>query len=178
MRVISGKYKSLKLKTLKGQKTRPTLDKVREAIFSSIAFDNYVSILDLFAGSGAIGIEALSRGYKKVIFNDKSRQAVNVIKANLKSLNIDNNVIVYNYDYKACLKIVDKVDVIFIDPPYNSFDIEAILALITEHAVLNADGLIIVESASEMLVEEHISKYKKVKEKRYGNSKVSYFREV
>ena len=178
MRIVGGKYKSLRIKTLSSNKTRPTLDKVREAIFSSIAFEHYNSMLDLFSGSGAMGLEAISRGYSKVIFNDKSFEAIKVIKDNLKSLKINNNYEIYNNDYKKTLSIVSSVDLIFIDPPYEGFDLNAILNLINEYKILNDEGMIIIESAKNTIVDEKISNFIKVKEKKYGNSKVSYFRKA
>lgn len=179
MRVIAGTHKSLKLKTLKGDNTRPTSDKVRGAIFSSLAYENNLNtMLDLFSGSGAMGIEALSRGFKQAFFNDLNKNAVKIIKENINSLKLNDKSVVYNLDYKQCIKrIENKVDFIFIDPPYFKFDIYEILELIFEEDILNDNGIIVLEVSRDTLFEdsEYFSVYK---EKNYGKSKVVFLRKA
>ena len=105
MRVISGKAKGTKLNSLEGIATRPTLDRVKEALFNILQFDLQDAIvLDLFAGSGALGIEALSRNAKQVVFCDNSYKAIQIIEKNLKKTNLNKNAIVINKDYKTFLK--------------------------------------------------------------------------
>ncbi len=182
MRVIGGKYRSRVLKTLKGDNTRPTADKIKGAIFSSIAFDtNYNVMLDLFAGSGAMGIEALSRGFKYVYFNDKNKQAANIIKANLKSLDLTSLSQVFSSDYQECLRLVakeKKIDFIFIDPPYDEIEISDILASINKYDIVADDGIVCVETANTLFLDESYDKLVKYKEKNYSATNITYYKKV
>ncbi len=180
MRVISGKYKSRKIKTLKGDNTRPTADKIKGAIFSSIAFDvKPHKMLDLFSGSGAMGIEALSRGFSYVYFNDIDKKAVNIIKANLKELELLKQSRVYNLDYKDVIKHVSKeakIDFIFIDPPYDKIDIEDILACINKYEIVADQGILCIETASHTVLLDTYDNLIKYKEKKYKATTIAYFR--
>lgn len=180
MRVIGGKYRSRKLKTLKGESTRPTADKIKGAIFSSITFEvNYDKMLDLFAGSGAMGIEALSRGFKFVYFNDVNKQATNVIKSNLKDLELLEESEVYSLDYKDLIRVIskyDKIDFVFIDPPYDKIDIEDIFNLINKYDIVAKDGIVCVETSSKENLKDNYSKLFKYKEKKYKATTIAYFR--
>ena len=123
MRIISGTARGTKLFTLEGQTTRPTLDRVKESIFNII--QNQIinsNFLDVFSGSGAIGLEAASRGAKKVILCDKSKDAINIINKNIEKTHLKEKIELYNLDYETLLKnkIKEKMDIIYIDPPYNS----------------------------------------------------------
>ena len=122
MRVISGTAKGVQLNSLEGLETRPTLDRVKEALFSSIQFQiPEATILDLFSGSGALGIEALSREAKQVVFCDNSRKAVQIIKENLEKTKLKDRAIVIQNDYMNCLENLNmKFDFIFLDPPYDT----------------------------------------------------------
>ena len=105
MRIISGKARGTKLYTLEGTNTRPTLDRVKESIFNIIQSEIYGStFLDLFSGSGAIGLEAISRGAKKAILCDKSKEAINIIKKNIEKTHSENQVELCNADFEECLK--------------------------------------------------------------------------
>ena len=146
MRIIAGKYKRTPLKTLEGEDiTRPTRDMVKEALFSSIMIYSDTTLLDLFSGSGAIGLEALSRGAKDVTFNDVNKDAVRIIKENLKKVREEREVL--NLDYKLCLAKMEgrHFDYIYVDPPYAFKEYENIFSCVDEHDVLNEDGIIIVE---------------------------------
>ena len=150
MRIISGTAKGTKLYTLDGLNTRPTLDRVKESIFNIIQNDIEDSIvLDLFSGSGNLGIEALSRGAKYAYLVDNNPKAIDIIKKNINNLDI-NNVKVIKKDYKQALKYLKendkKLDIIFLDPPYKTDYIEESIKLITEYNLLSEDGLIICES--------------------------------
>ena len=121
MRVITGKARGAKLKTLEGLTTRPTSEKVKEAVFSSL-FDSVVcdNVLDLFAGSGQMGIEALSRGAAHAVFVEQDRRATAVIKANLSAAKVENQAELHVCDAFAFLKMNrKKFDIVFLDPPYN-----------------------------------------------------------
>lgn len=145
MRIIAGKYKGKKLALPKTEKTRPTADMVKQALFTKL-FDAVVDchFLDLFAGSGSIGIEALSRGAKEVVFVDKEYDAIALIKKNLEML--EGNYTIHKNDFKVFLNSTDKkFDLIFIDPPYESGFYAEALKLIFEKKVLCENGIIICE---------------------------------
>ena len=125
MRVISGKSRGKKLVSLEGNNTRPTLDRVKEALFNIIQFNvQDAVVLDLFAGTGALGVEALSRGAKEAIFCDKVLDAIKVIKQNVTNTNNLDKSIIINKDYKDVLEILSKqnkkIDIVFLDPPYKT----------------------------------------------------------
>ena len=180
MRVIGGKYRSRKLRTLKGDATRPTADKIKGAIFNSIAFEtNYNIMLDLFSGSGAMGIEGISRGFKYVYFNDSNKQAVNVIKNNLKDLELIKNIEVYNLDYKDVIRVISKktkVDFIFVDPPYDKIKISDILKAINKYDVVQKQGIVCVETSTHHKMDENYGTLKKYKEKTYKTTTITYYR--
>ncbi|MBS3604702.1 16S rRNA (guanine(966)-N(2))-methyltransferase RsmD [Staphylococcus aureus] len=148
MRVIAGKHKSKALESMEGRNTRPTMDKVKEGIFNSL-YDVSGIGLDLFAGSGALGIEGLSRGMDKVIFVDQNFKAVKVIKSNLANLNLEAQSEVYKNNADRALKALSKrdiqFDVIFLDPPYNKGLIDKALKLISEFNLLKENGIIVCE---------------------------------
>lgn len=152
MRIISGIAKGTKLYTLKGDNTRPTLDRVKEALFNKINFqlENAV-ILDLFAGSGALGLEALSRGAKYAYLGENSYEAANIIKQNIQKTKMQDKTSLIVKDYNKVLNDLKniKFDIIFLDPPYNTnYDIEAII-FILENNLLQDNGLIILETDSK-----------------------------
>ncbi|WP_145395387.1 16S rRNA (guanine(966)-N(2))-methyltransferase RsmD [Staphylococcus cohnii] len=148
MRVISGIHKSKPLESMEGRNTRPTMDKVKEGIFNSLHEVSGIG-LDLFAGSGALGIEALSRGMEKVIFVDQNFKAIKIIKANLQHLNIDEQAEVYKNNADRALKALSKreikFDVIFLDPPYNKGLIDEALDGIIKFNLLKENGIIVCE---------------------------------
>lgn len=151
MRVISGSARGTSLFSLNGQTTRPTLDRVKEAMFNKIQFDMKDRlVLDLFAGSGALGIEALSRGAKECWFCDQARDAIKVIQKNLEKTHLLKNskVICKNYDsvLKRCKDEKKKFDYILIDPPYELDLAGKAIELILKWNLLNTDGMIIVET--------------------------------
>lgn len=152
MRIISGTARGTKLYTLEGQATRPTLDRVKESLFNIIQNELYDSVfLDLFSGSGAIGLEAASRGAKKTILCDKSREAIKIIKKNIEKTHLQEKVELYNLDYEILIntKLKEKIDIVYIDPPYNSdFVVKSINALINKKVIEN-EAMIIVETDNE-----------------------------
>ena len=158
MRVISGTARGTKLNSLEGIATRPTLDRVKEALFSKLQFDLLDSVvLDLFAGSGALGIEALSRGASKTVFCDESSKAIKIIKENVEKTYFKEKAIIINKDYKKCLETLnEQFDIIFLDPPYkSSFAIEA-TKMIVDLNLLSKDGIIVIETDEE--IEKEINK--------------------
>lgn len=152
MRIISGIARGTKLYTLEGNTTRPTLDRVKESVFNIIQNEIVDSVfLDLFSGSGSIGLEAASRGAKKVIVCDKSKDAIKIINKNIEKTHLKEKVEIYNLDYEELLnnRIKDNLDIIYIDPPYDSnFAIKAI-KIIVKKRLLNDNSTIIVETDEE-----------------------------
>ena len=149
MRIISGTARGTKLYTLEGKITRPTLDRVKESLFNIIQNDITNSIfLDLFSGSGAIGLEAASRGAKKVILCDKSKDAIKIINKNIEKTHLNEKVELYNLDYELLLKtkIKENLYIVYIDPPYNSdFAIKSI-KYIVENKLVDENSNIIIET--------------------------------
>ena len=176
MRIIAGKYKNTVLEAPLGDKTRPTKDMVKEALFSSLGFFNgNENFLDLFGGSGAVGLEALSRGVKSVCINDLSKSAYLTIKRN--AMKFDGDIRITNYDYVSFLNYNDVVfDYIFIDPPYKFDEFEKLFSLIADKKCLNDDGIIIFETAKETVLDEKYGDFILYKEKRYGIPRLNYFK--
>ena len=154
MRVISGSARGTVLHSIEDISTRPTLDRVKESLFNIIQNDiEDTTVLDLFAGSGAIGIEFLSRRAKQVYFCDKSSKAVAMIEKNLEKTKLKEKAIVYNKDYIDCINTVKniKFDIIFLDPPYKEeFALDAI-EKISNLQLLKDDGIIIIETDGKSL---------------------------
>ncbi len=180
MRVISGKLKGHPLKAVPGTNTRPTTDKVKESIFNIIGpyFEGGIG-LDLFAGSGGLGIEALSRGMDKVIFIDRDAKAFQTIKGNLASCKLDQHAEIYRNDANRALKAVMKrdlfFDMIFIDPPYKLQKITELLTIIDESNLLNESGYVVCEYSSEISLPSMLGKLSKVREETYGITGISIF---
>ncbi len=161
MRIVSGTARGTKLYTLEGLTTRPTLDRVKESLFNIIQNDIQDSVfLDVFSGSGAIGLEAASRGAKKVILCDKSKEAINIINKNIEKTHLSKKVELYNLDYEMLLKtkINENVDIVYIDPPYDSdFAIKSVDILINQNLV-NEDSKIIIETDNENQILDKLKK--------------------
>ncbi len=151
MRIISGNARGTKLYTLEGNNTRPTLDRVKEALFNKINFQlEEAIVLDLFAGSGALGLEALSRGAKIAYFGENSHQAAKVIEKNIYKTKMQDKAKLIIKDYKKILEEVKQIkfDIIFLDPPYETnYDIEAI-ELVLKDNLLKDNGFIVLETDS------------------------------
>ena len=148
MRVIAGSARRTQLKTLEGMDTRPTTDRIKETLFNMIAPYLYDSIfLDLFAGSGAIGIEALSRGASFAAFNDMSRDAVKVIRANIEKLGFEQKSVVMNVDFAQAIRSLSarRFDIVFLDPPYRSGLMEKALRELSSAGILNDGAMVIAE---------------------------------
>ena len=176
MRVIAGSARSLKLKTLEGIDTRPTTDRIKETLFNMIAPYLYdCEFLDLFAGSGGIGIEALSRGAKEAVFVEKNPKAMECIKENLKFTRLEKKGITLTKDVLNALYQLegDKVfDYIFMDPPYNHELEKSVLTYLAESSLLAEEGIIIVEASKETDFDyaEDLG-YNIIKEKEYKTNK-------
>lgn len=177
MRVIAGKYKRTPINTLEGEDiTRPTKDMVKEALFSSIEIFSDTKFLDLFSGSGAIGLEALSRGAEDVIFSDINAKAIKIIRSNLEKVKEER--VVLNLDYQECLKRLEgeKFDYIYCDPPYNFTAYEEIFFYVNKYSLLDKKGIIIMEVNKDTNLEDEYLGIKQYKEKKYGICKLLYYR--
>jgi 16S rRNA (guanine966-N2)-methyltransferase len=149
MRVIAGSKRRLNLKTIKGLETRPTTDRIKETLFNMISTDIYdANFLDLFAGSGQMGIEALSRGARFAWFIENNREAVKVINENLDFTDLQSQSKVIQGDFKSALSSLkgESFHIIFADPPYKAGYEREILALIARNELLAEDGYIIIEA--------------------------------
>ena len=161
MRIISGTARGTKLYTLEGQATRPTLDRVKESLFNIIQNKIPNSIfLDLFSGSGAIGLEAASRGAEKAILCDKSKDAINIINKNIEKTHLREKTEIYNLDYELVLKtkIKKHIDIVYIDPPYDSdFAIKSIKQIV-ENNLIDENSIMIIETDNDKKLLENLKK--------------------
>lgn len=161
MRIISGKARGTKLYTLEGKNTRPTLDRVKESLFNIIQNEIQDSLfLDLFSGSGAIGLEAVSRGAKMATLCDNSKEAIQIIKKNVLKTHLEEKIKIYNCSFENLLKtkINEKQDIIYIDPPYETnFAYEAV-KIILEQDLIKEDSTIIIETDQEEKIIKEIKK--------------------
>ena len=180
MRVITGSARGAKLKTLDGLATRPTSDRVKEAIFNIIQFDiEGRKVLDLFAGSGQMAIEALSRGAGYAALVDQSGDAVKVIKENLKKVRFDQKASVYQMDYLRFLTTArEKFDIIILDPPYAEKMLENALQKISEIDILAEGGIIVAELPLGKEMTEEFHGLIPSKDYRYGNTVIRLYRKA
>lgn len=174
IRITGGKYRSRLLDTPNTTLTKPTMDKVRAAVFSALSQDKLGDVLDLFAGSGSYGFEALSRGASSITFVDKSKDAINTIKANAKKLG-ETSIDVNMADAISYVKETNKkFDAIFIDPPYKLEVYEELVNIITSRELLNECGIIVLESEKELSLP--LEKFSKSKFYKYGLAKIYILR--
>ncbi len=177
MRIITGEYRGRKLETPIGYDVRPTTDKVKEAIFNLLQNDIYGSVcVDLFAGTGSLGLEALSRGAEKCYFCDSARASLNLVKTNVKICKAEDKSIILAGDYtKTLTRIREKADIFFLDPPYDAGLYENCLSLIETLDLLTDEGIIIAEHGKYDEMPETVGRLIKVKERRYGKIMVSIY---
>ncbi|WP_026581527.1 16S rRNA (guanine(966)-N(2))-methyltransferase RsmD [Bacillus sp. J33] len=180
MRVVSGTKKGKILKAVPGSSTRPTTDKVKEAIFNIIGpyFDGGLG-LDLFAGSGGLGIEALSRGADKMIFVDRDGKAIQTIYENLRICGLEEQAEVYRNDADRAIKAILKrelaFDYIFLDPPYRRQQLLKILQAIDDKDLLTAGGTILCEHSSDVTLPESVGRLIQRKHENYGIISISIY---
>ena len=179
MRIIGGIARGTKLYTLDGKNTRPTLDRVKESLFNIIQTNIQDSVfLDLFAGSGAIGLEAASRGARKSILCDNSKDAMNIIKKNIEKTHL-KQIDTYQMSYDTLLKnkINEKIDIIYIDPPYaTNFAYEAVKIILKEE-LIKQESIIIVETDQEekILKQMETLEIKVADKRKYGRAHLIFF---
>lgn len=180
MRIIGGKHRGRILTEFKGEEIRPTADRVKESLFNILSGEKYgivgARVLDLFCGSGALGLECLSRGAKEAVFNDCSKDSVAVLKANVKKLGEQERCTVYALDYLACLsRLQGKFDIVFIDPPYRySYGAIAAEELI-RRGLLEKNGVMVYER-TEPFDNSHIATIEVADVRKYGKTYVSLLR--
>ena len=176
MRVIAGTAKRLQLKTPEGLNTRPTTDRIKETLFNMISSDLFGStFLDLFSGSGAVGIEALSRGAKKAVFIENNKKALKCLKENLEHTNLYYKAQIIPRDIMVGLKLLEgnqTADYIFMDPPYESGLEKKVLEVLSKSSIINSESTIIVEAGNDTSFEylEELG-FSMFKEKRYKTNR-------
>ena len=180
MRVITGKARGVALKTPEGLQTRPTTDRVKEALFSIIQFDiPGARVLDLFGGTGQLGIEAISRGAASVVFVDSGEPACRLIRENLNRTKLTEQAQVLRSDYLQYLKrCKDRFDIIFLDPPYAEIFLENSLKIITEIDILQSDGIIVAERPLGKELPWEFEGYSRSRDYKYGNTLLTVYRKL
>lgn len=180
VRVVAGSAKGRPLKSVPGMGTRPTTDKVKEAIFSMIGpyFDGG-AVLDLFAGTGGLGIEALSRGMERAVFIDMESKSIETVKANLKSTGFESNAEIYRNEAGRAIKALEKrkyiFDLVFLDPPYRMKNGDALMTEMATRGLLSAGALLVLEYESNYTYPEEISGFLHLRTAKYGETAVSIF---
>ena len=180
MRVITGKARGVQLKTPDGMLTRPTTDRVKEALFSIINFDiPGAKVLDLFGGTGQLGIEALSRGAKSAVFVDAREDACKLIKENLKRTKMEQDGRVIRSDYADYLsRCREQFDIIFLDPPYAEGFLENALKRITEIDILQSNGIIVTERPLGKELPWEFENYTRSRDYKYGKTLLTIYRKA
>ena len=179
MRIIGGKYRSRVLAEFDGQDVRPTSDRAKESLFNILSTKTYgARVLDLFAGSGALGLESLSRGAKEVVFNDLAKDSLQILRKNLAALKVTaggEETKLINADYLVCLETVrGRFDLIFIDPPYRfDFGVKA-LEKISQKGLLTENGIAVYER--DRPFEGDVDGLEKYDERKYGKTYITFFR--
>ena len=180
MRIIGGNSRGTKLYTLEGLNTRPTLDRVKESMFNIL--QNTIKdriVLDLFAGSGAIGLEFISRGAKKAVLCEKEKKAIDIINKNVQKMRVESKVEIAFIDYRKFLETSNgKYDLIFLDPPYETDFISKSIELIIKNKLLNDDGIIIAETDQEERVVKELENIEiEIYDiRKYGRAKLIFMR--
>lgn len=180
MRIISGKVRGLKLNAPKNDDVRPTTDRVKESLFNIINGHMIDSnVLDLFAGTGSLGIECLSRGASKCVFVDINKSSLDIVKSNIKKARLETESEVMNLDCKTAidkLKIRnEKFDLIFMDPPYYEKLFVSSLQKISDSKILSEDGLVVVEHDTVEKIPDSVGELRKEKSRKYGNTTLTFY---
>lgn len=180
MRIITGIARGRRIKAPEGLKTRPTLDRVKESLFNIISSKIYDStVLDLFAGSGNLGLEALSRGARFCTFVECDRNTFRFLKENIEMLDFIKKCELYNQDAFSALRKISsrnlKYNIIFLDPPYGKGLIEKSIEYIDEMDLLDYDGIVVSEYDEKDMIPEKIGKMKLYRTEKYGRVKISFW---
>ena len=178
MRVITGTARGVRLKTPEGLDTRPTAERVKEALFSAIQFEiEGRRVLDLFAGSGQLGIEALSRGAERAVFVDAGKSAAALVKENLRRAKLTEKAQVVQTDYLSYLsRCREKFGLIFLDPPYAEKFLENALEKIVEFDILSSGGIIVTERPLEKALSAEYDGFARSRDYKYGKTVLTLYR--
>ena len=177
MRIISGRARGRRLLTLKGQHTRPTADRVKEAVFSTLtAYLAEARVLDAFAGSGALGLEAMSRGAAQAVFIEADFSAAGICAKNISLLGFDNCRLIKGDCFKvmAALSRKQQFDLIFLDPPYNRGLLNQAMTVIAQQHLLSDDGIVVAETTAKDSEFSPDENWRLVKSSTYGITAVHY----
>ncbi|MTD30346.1 16S rRNA (guanine(966)-N(2))-methyltransferase RsmD [Planomicrobium sp. YIM 101495] len=180
MRVIAGSVKGIPLKAVPGQSTRPTTDKVKESIFNIIGpfFDGGYA-LDLFAGSGGLGIEALSRGIDFTVFIDRDRKAIETINANLEKTRLTNQAEVHRADAKRAIKVLKKNDfkarLLFLDPPYHEASFYDLMDFAAHQGIVTDGAIVVCEHEKQAELKDRTACFKRIRKENYGGTVISIY---
>ena len=182
MRVISGKHKRCDLKGFDIDGIRPTMDKVKESLFAIISpYLNNSICLDLFSGTGSLGIEALSNGAKKVYFVDNMKKSIEITKKNIEKVSeVDNSVIIFDNYLNALVNLNKnniKFDIVFVDPPYGKIKISDVLTQLKKLNIINTNGIIVCEYENEDLNELY-DDYLLIKDRKYGKTNIKIYKKM
>ena len=182
VRIIAGTARGRKIETLEGMETRPTLDRVKEAVFGSLQFRiPYARVLDLFAGSGNLGLEAISRGAKRVVLNDRNPACVAIIRRNIETLGFSDAARTMNLDYAAAIERLssegEAFDLAFLDPPYREGLSEDAVKRLFEARLILPGGTVVLEHAAELPPKDAAGVYRVVRTKRFGKCGYSLIEE-
>ena len=183
LRIIAGELKGRKIRSVRGTKTRPTAERIREAIFNILAFEiQGTTVLDLFAGTGAFGIEALSRGAESVVFVEVANDSISVLQENIRSLSLECPTKIIQWDLTRSLSCLDPLrsafSLVFMDPPYNKNMIEPTLIHLHSSQSLKIGARIVVEHSYLEPVSKSFSPFEISDQRRYGKTLVSFLKYV
>jgi len=183
LRIIAGSLKGKKLFSAPGKKVRPTADRLRESIFNILSFRvSEAVVLDLFSGTGAFGIEALSRGARQAVFVEKARAALSVIKRNIQACALENQAQVIQWDIARNLNCLQRIllryDLVFMDPPYNRDMIQMGLSNLSHSDCINPGGCIVVEHSASEPIPENTGRFAVLDRRKYGKTLVTFLTNV
>lgn len=177
MRIITGEYRGRKIEAPRGMETRPTSDMMKESMFNILMNRVRGTVcMDLFSGTGNLGLEAISRGAVKCYFCDNRRESIKFIKKNIQTCGAEERATVVAGDWMKCLtRAIEPVDIIFIDPPYESGVYENVLEKIDEMEVLDDDGVIVCEHMKRQVLPEEIGSFEIAKQRKYGKKFLTFY---
>ena len=177
MRIISGIYKGRKLVAPSDRSVRPTPDRVKEALFSMLGQDvEGAVVLDLFAGSGNLGLEALSRGATRCYFGDSSRDSIRLIQSNVAYCKAQDHARIILGDYRNVLaQLKEQIDIVFLDPPYKDQLWFGVMEILNDKKLMNPGGLMVLEHPKEFELPQELYSFRKIKERRYGTVVLSIY---
>ena len=178
MRIITGKARGVRLATLEGENTRPTSERAKEAIFSMLQFEiDGARVLDLFAGSGQMGLEALSRGAAHAVFCDLSKDAVEIVKTNIKKTRMEGQCDVFCGDYKVTLQGLrnrQNFDLVFLDPPYRMTELDECCAMLADAGLLAPDAMLVLEHRTDA-AKLPDGRFELFRERTYADTQIHFY---